>query len=119
MKRTEKEFKQYVKDLRRMVPAYSNGRRVLVFGEDTKQGQKVIAMGSAWIGDSLGQVYNKWSDAKQKAYDQAVEMYSNSRHGTAFGICSANAQNFTVSWLSDDGLTVLTRATEYLIIFNE
>lgn len=119
MKRTEKEFKQYVKDIRRMMPTYSNGRCVKVFGEDSKMGQKIIAMGSRWIGDSLGQVYNNWSDAKQEAFDRAFEMYCNARHGTAFGICSANSNRFSVSWLSDDGLTVLTADTEYLIIFNE
>lgn len=119
MKLSEREFNKKVQEIRRMMPTYSNGRRLIVLGENSKEGQRIIAIGSRWEGNWLNQVYTTPSEAKQKAFDDAWEMYINSRHGECFGICSHNCQNFTVSWLHDDGMTVLTRATEYLVIFNE
>lgn len=119
MKRTEKDFRKYVSEIRCMIPSYSHGRKVVVVAEGTVIGDRVIAMGSRWDGYDLHQVYDKWSQAKQAAYDEAYEMYCNSRHGESFGICSHNTFGFTVSWLHDDGMTVLTPNTEYLVIFNE
>ena len=119
MKRTAKDFRKYVSDIRRMTPYRSNGRKVVVLSEETKAGQRVIDMGSRWDGNTLSQVYDNWSSAKEDAFNSAWEMYCNSRHGNSFGICSHNSFGFTVSWLHDDGLTVLTPTTEYLVIFNE
>ncbi len=119
MKRTAKEFRKYVSEIRRMMPYYSNGRKVIVLAEGTKKGDEIIAKASRWDGNTLSQVYDHWSHDKQDAYDDAYEMYKNSRHGNSFGICSHNSYGFTVSWLHDDGLTFLTFKTEYLIIFNE
>ena len=119
MKMTAKEFRKYVSDIRRMMPRTSNGRKVVVLSEETKAGKRVIDMGSRWDGNTLSQVYDKWSSAKEDAFNSALEMYCNSRHGNSFGICSHNTYGFTVSWLHDDGMTVLTPTTEYLVIFNE
>ena len=119
MKRTKKDFRKYVSDIRKMMPTCSNGRKVVVVGEGTVIGDKVIAMGSTWEGNELCQVYDRWSQKKQEAYDEAYEMYCNSRNGNTFGICSHSTHGFTVSWLHDDGMTVLTPKTEYLVIFNE
>lgn len=119
MKLERKEFEKKVREIRRMMPTYSNGRKVVVLSEYSKAGKRVIDMGSRWDGFDLHQVYDHWSDEKQAAYDNAWEMYCNSRHGDSFGICSHTCQSFTVSWLHDDGLTVLTSKTEYLVIFNE
>lgn len=119
MKMDSKVFAKKVRDMRRMLPYRSNGRRVVLLSEETKKGQEIIALGSRWEGNDLCQVYDKWSADKQKAFDDAWEMYRNARHGDSFGICSHNSFGFTVSWLSDDGLTVLTKDTEYLVVFNE
>ena len=119
MKRSAKYFRKYVSDIRRMMPNYNNNRRVVVLSEETKRGQQIIALGTQWEGNTLNQIYDTWSDAKQKAYDDAYEMYRNSRHSNSFGICSHNKTGFTVSWLHDDGFTILTPKTEYLVIFNE
>ena len=119
MKLSKKEFRKKVQAIRNMMPYYSNGRRVVVLAEGTRKGDEIIAKASNWEGYDLRQVYDYWSDAKQKAFDDAYEMYCNSRHGESFGICSHNFNMFTVSWLHDDGLTFLTPATEYLVIFNE
>ena len=119
MKRTQKDFRNYVNQIRRMMPTRNNDRKVVVLAEGTKEGDKIIAIGSKWEGDDLRQIYDTWSTKKQQAFDSAYNMYCNSRHGTSFGICSHNTYGFTVSWLHDDGLTVLTPHTEYLVIFNE
>ena len=102
-----------------MMPSYSNGRSVVVLAEGTKKGDAIISLGSQWEGNDLRQIYDRWSAEKEKAFNDAWEMYCNSRHGESFGICSHNTFGFTVSWLHDDGLTVLTPKTEYLVIFNE
>ena len=115
----KKEFEKKVREIRNMMPAYNNDRRVVVLSEYSKKGQEVLAIASHWDGYTLNQIYNRWSDAKQEAYDEAWKMYCNSRHGNSFGICSHNKFGFTVSWFHDDGCTVLTSSTEYLVIFNE
>ena len=119
MKRTEKDFRQYVSTIRKSIPEYNHGRKVIVLGEDTKRGQEIIAMGSRWDGNDLHQVYDSWSQAKEYAFNEAWEMYCNAPNSDSFGICSHNSFGFTVSFLSDNGLTVLTPKTEYLVIFNE
>lgn len=119
MKRSQKDFRKYVSDIRRMVPTYSNGRKVVVVAEDTKKGEALIALAGQWEGNDLRQIYDRPSDAKKAAFDEAWNMYTQSRHGTAFGICSHNTFGFTVSWVHDDGITVLTKDTEYLVICNE
>lgn len=119
MKLSAKDFHKKVMAIRRMMPRRSNGRNVVVLSEETVQGKHIIAMGSRYEGYTLSQVYDYYSDSKREAYDNAYDMYMNSRHGESFGICSHNTYGFTVSWLHDDGLTVLTPNTEYLVIFNE
>ncbi len=119
MKRTAKEFRKYVNGVRRVMPYYNNGRRVVVLAEDTKAGQSIIAMASKYEGTELCHVYKYWSEAKEQAFNEVYEMYANSRNGEAFSICSHNCHAFSVSWLSDKGLHFITFKTEYLVIFNE
>ena len=128
MKLDKKEFEKKVREIRNMMPAYNNGRRVVVLSEYSKKGKAVLAMASRWDGDTLNQVYDRWSQEKQDAYDSAYEMYCNSSNGECFSICSHNSFGFTVSWFHDgfivswfhdDGCTLLTKNTEYLVIFNE
>lgn len=116
---SKKDFRKKVEKIRQIMPYYSNDRRVVVLGEDTSRGQQIISMGSRYEGIYLSDVYTTPSEAKQAAWYEVWDMYVNSRHGESFSICSHNCQNFTVSWLSDDGLHVLTHATEYLVVFNE
>ena len=119
MKLDKKEFEKKVREIRNMMPAYNNGRRVVVLSEYSKKGKDVLARASSRDGNTLYQVYDHWSENKQKAFDEAWEMYCNSRHGNSFSVCSHNTFGFTVSWLHDDGCTFLTKDTEYLVIFNE
>lgn len=119
MSLSKKDFREKVASIRRIMPYYSNDRRVIVLGEDTARGQQVISMGSRYEGIYLSDVYTRPSEEKQAAWNEVWEMYCNGRHSKSFSICSHNCQNFTVSWLDDDGLHVLTHATEYHVIFNE
>lgn len=119
MKRNQKDFRKYVSNIRRMMPSYNNGRKVVVVAEDTKKGEALISLASKWEGNDLRQVYETPSNAKKAAFDDAWEMYRNAPNSDSFGICSHNTFSFTVSWISDDGITILTRDTEYLVVCNE
>ena len=119
MKLEKKEFEKKVREIRNMLPAYNNDRRVVVLSEYSKRGQEILSKATKWDGSTLNQIYDRWSQEKQDAYDLAYEMYRNSRNGISFSICSHNTFGFTVSWLHDDGCTFLTKNTEYLVIFNE
>lgn len=119
MKRNDNEFKKYVQSIRRVMPYYNHGRRVIVLGENTKTGQDIIAKASRYEGTELRHVYVHCSEEKEQAFREVFGMFVNSRHGKSFSICSHTCQSFTVSWLSDDGLHFITSKTEYLVIFNE
>ena len=119
MKLEKKEFEKKVREIRNLMPAYNNDRRVVVLSEYSKKGKDVLARASRWDGNTLNQVYDHWSEDKQKVFDDAWKMYCNSSNGESFSICSHNSFGFTVSWLHDGGCTFLTRSTEYLVICNE
>ena len=108
-----------VKAFQEKVGYYSNGRRVVVIGEDTKKGQSIIVQGSRYDGYTLNQVYNKPSRIKQSIYDDCYEMYRNDPDSESFGICSHNSYAFTVSWLNRYGIVYLTMNSEYIVLFNE
>ncbi len=113
-----KAFEKKVRQIRNMTSKWNN-RGVVVISEYTKKGQEILARASRYEGNTLYQVYDRWSGEKQKAYDECYEMYCNSRHGSAFGICSHNSYGFTVSWVSDDGVHFITKDYEYLVICND
>lgn len=114
-----KEFEKKVREMRRMIPAYSNGRKVVLLSEYSEKGKAVLAAANHYEGRYLWQVYDRPSAEKERIFRECEEMFFNSRHGESFSICSHNCQSFSVSWLSDDGLTMLTRNTEYIVVFNE
>ncbi|MBR2500084.1 MAG: hypothetical protein IKB60_03290 [Clostridia bacterium] len=119
MKKSMKEFKQYVRFTRRMLPCYNKGRNVVVLSEYTEKGKQILARGSRYEGTELYQVYYRPSYEKQKAYEEVWEMFCNDVNGECFSICSHNHRVFTVSWLNKDGLIYLTNKTEYLVLINE
>ena len=119
MKRTEKEFRKYVREMRKICAGRDGDRVIKIYGENSKRGQALIEWGSQYEGYDLNQVYDFYSEEKKRAYDDVYNWYMQSRHGEAFGICSHNIRNFTVSWLCDDGLWIVTKKTAYLVIFNE
>lgn len=86
----------------------------------TAQGKKLVEMGTKWEGTHLMQVYNKWSDAKQAAWDRCYDEYCNTDGASGFSICSHNTFQFTCSWfLADGSMRLETRDNSYLVIFDD
>ena len=90
-----------------------------VVKESTALGKKLIAMGSRYEGTDLYQIYDKWSDAKQKAFDWCYDQYLQSEEHESFSIISHNTFGFSVSWLCKEGLRIETPKNSYLVVFNE
>ena len=89
-----------------------------VVKESTALGKKLIAMGSRYEGTDLYQIYDKWSDAKQKAFDWCYEQYLQSEGHEAFSIISHNTFGFSVSWLCKEGMRIETPKNSYLVVFD-
>lgn len=65
----------------------------------TKRGKDLFERGSKWDGNTLNQIYDTWSQAKQQAYDRCYDEYLESHNNDAFSIISHNSFGFSVSWL--------------------
>lgn len=87
--------------------------------ESTALGKKLIASGSRYEGTELYQIYDKWSQAKQNAFDWCYEQYLASEDSNSFSIISHNSYGFSVSWLCKDGLRIETPKNSYLVVFDE
>lgn len=74
----------------------------------TYLGKQLIARGSRYEGIELHQIYDKWSDEKQMAFDLCYEQYLASEEHEAFSIISHNTFGFSVSWLCKEGLRIET-----------
>ena len=90
-----------------------------VVKESTSLGKKLIEKGSRYEGYYLYQIYDKWSVAKQKAYDKCYDEYLASEGHDAFSIISHNSFGFSVSWICKDGLRIETPKNSYLVVFDE
>ena len=119
MKKTMKEFKKDVKRFRNFASGYNHGREVVVLDEYTKKGQSIIDQASRHQGVWLHDVYSYWSDAKDEAFHEVYEMYSNDPDAHSFGICSHCSNFFTVSWISRNKIFFFTHMKEYVVICNE
>lgn len=88
----------------------------------TKLGKKVYEMGChcPWFG--LNNLYDRWSQSKQIAYDKYWYEYSQDKNSTNFGIGNANSFGFTCSWLTsidnEDVMIVKTKSNDYLVWLN-
>ena len=90
-----------------------------VVKESTSLGKKLIERGLRYEGTDLYQIYDKWSDAKQRAFDRCYDQYLASEEHEAFSIISHNTFGFSVSWLCKDGLRIETPKNSYLVVFDE
>ena len=88
----------------------------------TKAGQRVLAMRSRCCWNSLYNIYDSWSEAKQKAFDWCYEQFCNDEDSEAFGIGNANSFGFTASWLltyeGEDALRVETKDNSYIVLLD-
>lgn len=87
--------------------------------ESTALGKKLIVSGSRYEGTELYQIYDRWSQAKQNAFDWCYEQYLASEDHNSFSIISHNSYGFSVSWLCKDGLRIETPKNSYLVVFDE
>ena len=85
----------------------------------TKRGQELISMGKRCHCGSLYDLYDRFSEAKQKAFDWCREQYANDNQSTDFRVGNANSFGFTCSWLSiKDGENIMrieTKDNSYLV----
>lgn len=85
----------------------------------TKRGMKVYEMGRhcPWFG--LNNLYDRWSQAKQIAYDECWNEYIHDKNATDFGIGNQNTFGFTCSWLTKKDneyvMIVKTKSNNYLL----
>lgn len=85
----------------------------------TALGKKLLSKGQKWEGTFLNQVYDKWSTAKQEAWDKCYEEYCNTDGAEQFSICSHNTFSFTCSWFTQEGMRLETSHNSYLVVFDE
>lgn len=90
-----------------------------VVNASTSLGKKLVAIGQNWEGTYLNQVYDKWSTAKQKAWDKCYDEYCRTDGAEGFSICSHNSFQFTCSWFTPDGMRLETRDNSYLVVFDD
>ena len=86
---------------------------------NTTEGKRLIAIGQKWEGTFLNQVYDRWSDEKQKAWDKCYSEYALTAGASQFGICSHNTFSFSVSWFTPLGMRLETSKNSYLVTFDD
>ena len=82
--------------------------------KETKRGKSFIMAFANSSAKVLRDVYRRWSNKKQKAYDDCRVMFDK-ENGSQFCIISAGRYTFSVGWLTNDGLRVKTAKGSYLI----
>lgn len=112
----KKQLENLTRNIRKTLPAYNNGRRVVVTHQYTKLGDSIMKAGMIDYGTSLDNIYVKCSDAKRKAYGEVVQMYLSEDNAEDFHITSYNSFGFSVSWVNDIGVVYITPNTEYLVV---
>ena len=85
----------------------------------SSRGKKLYDMGKTCCWRSLCNLYDRWSPAKQVAFDSYWEQYVETENRGAFGVGNANTFGFTASWLGtksgEDIMRVETKDNSYLI----
>ena len=115
-KLSKSEVEAIVKEMRSQLPAINHDRKVKVYSEFSKTGQKILAMASHYDGTDLNYCYDNPSQAKREAFDAVYQMYCSDSNADSFSICSHNCQNFSVSWISENYVIYITRSTEYYVV---
>lgn len=88
----------------------------------TKKGKQIYEMGVKCCWGSLSNLYEKWSAAKQEAFDRCWKQFLNDENHSDFGVGNANCQGFTASWLltknGEECMRVETKDNSYLLYLN-
>ena len=88
-----------------------------------KNGQRIISMYQCEDGITLGEVYTRWSDAKECAYNWCRDKWYNTEcYNYDFHICSHNSNFFTVGWSGyyngERAIFVETHANSYIVLLD-
>ena len=79
-------------------------------------------MGNTCCWSSLCNLYDRWSTAKEVAYNRCRQKYMETENREAFGVGNENTYGFTASWLGtkdgEDIMRVETRDNSYLVWLN-
>lgn len=85
----------------------------------TARGKQLYDMGNTCCWSSLHNLYEKWSAAKQHAFDRCWDLFCEGENSTAFGVGNANKFGFTASWLEtrdgEDVMRIETKDNSYLV----
>lgn len=85
----------------------------------TAKGKQLYDMGNRCCWSSLHNLYDKWSEAKERAFDRCWEQYCKGENSIAFGVGNANTYGFTASWIetrnNENVMRVETKDNSYLI----
>lgn len=88
----------------------------------TARGKQIYDMGVTCCWSSLNNLYDKWSQAKENAFNWCWAQYSKDENSSNFGVGNANSFGFTASWtLTKNGeecMRVETKANSYLVYLN-
>lgn len=88
----------------------------------SSRGKALYNMGNKCCWRSLYNLYGRWSNAKQVAFDCCWEKYMATENHEAFGVGNANSFAFMASWLGtkngEDIMRVETKDNSYLIWIN-
>ena len=72
---------------------------------------------------TLGELYNTWSVAKQRAYEYCWEQFCKDDTACNFGLGSANSYGFSASWYCEfegkPAYRLETPNNSYVILLNE
>ena len=87
---------------------------MLIIKADTAKGRKLLESAKVNKGESLHEVYGRYSQAKENAYNYCKELCYK-ENGSNFHICSSNTSQFSVVWEVADGIRIETAKNSYFV----
>lgn len=89
----------------------------------TKAGKNMVERGNNCTAKFLSQLYDKWSVAKEYAYNRCFDLYLRGENTEGFGIGNANTFGFTASWFctveGEPAMRVETKDNSYIVWLNK
>lgn len=88
----------------------------------SSRGKQLFDMGNKCCWGSLSNLYEKWSVAKERAFERCYQQYCDGKNSESFGVGNANKFGFTASWLetkgNEDVMRIETKDNSYLVWLN-
>lgn len=96
---------------------------MIILKASTKAGQNIIGRCSHKQGDTLSDVYGKYSSQKVIAYNWCKEQYEQTENHNNFRITAASCTQFSVAWNgTKDGEPILrheTKDNSYIVLLGK